>query len=83
MSCVGRETWAVTPEVDKRGRGNKSEAGKATESSGFSNRPLQQAREIVLHSIDRANDVIHGRKHFDEALRLVLTAAQTSKSRDA
>jgi hypothetical protein len=64
------------PESEKGGRGKKSDAVKAIETTGFSRSRLDQARTILRHSIDLAHSVRDGGRHFDEALAEVKDAEQ-------
>lgn len=48
-----RVAW-VYPEPDKRGRGNK---GKASETDGFSQTRLKQARTVLAYSRELALSV--------------------------
>lgn len=73
----------IYPDPDQRGRGKKSEAEKLRESRGFSRDLLEQARTILRHSADLAQDVLHARKHFDVALKEVRDAELRQKSHDA
>jgi hypothetical protein len=73
----------IYPETDKRGRGNKSDAVKCAESSGFSGRLLEQARTILRHSAELAEDVLHRGEHFDVALKKVQADTQNRRGHDA
>jgi hypothetical protein len=56
----GQRAMAVAfayPEPDKRGRGNK---GKCEDSAGFSQRRLEQARQVLGHSKELAKRVLDG-----------------------
>ena len=62
------------PEPEKGGRGKK---GKATETVGFSQQRLREARSVLAYSPDLADAVRDGTKKLDEAL------AEVKKARDA
>jgi hypothetical protein len=51
-----RLAW-LYPEAEKGGRGKKSEARKALETSGFSRQRLDQARAVLRHSRELARQV--------------------------
>lgn len=55
----------IYPEPDKPGRGNK---GKSEEASGFSQKRLQQARQVLAYSKAWAHEVLVDRMGLDEAL---------------
>jgi hypothetical protein len=57
----------IYPEPDKPGRGKK---GKAEESSGFSQKRLQQARIVLRHSPDLADRVLKGAATQSESVAL-------------
>ena len=56
------------PEAEKGGRGKKSAATKAAETSGFSERRVQQARTVLAFSRELAPAVRDGTKTLDAAL---------------
>jgi hypothetical protein len=66
------------PEPEKGGRGKK---GKAAESAGFSQRRLQEARQVLHFSQEIACDVRDGNRKLDEALASV-KAQQDEKASD-
>jgi hypothetical protein len=71
----------IYPEPEKGGRGKKSQALNCAESSGFSGRLLEQARTILRHSQELAQDVLHRGEHFDVALKQVRAdGRETQKS---
>lgn len=55
----------IYPEPDKPGRGHK---GKAEETSGFSQKRLAQARQVLAYSKAWAHEVLMDRMGLDEAL---------------
>lgn len=67
------------PEAEKGGRGKK---GKSEETSGFTQKRLSQARQILRHSIELAKTVLSGAKRFDEALNDVINAQKELGSAD-
>lgn len=63
----GQRAMAVAliyPEPDKRGRGNK---GKSSDSDGFSQTRLREARAVLRFSPELAQQVLNGVKSLDEA----------------
>lgn len=56
------------PASEKGGRGKKAEGTKAAETSGFTERRLQQARAVLHHSREMALAVVSGGTSLDEAL---------------
>ena len=61
----------IYPEAGKGGRGKKSDAAKAAETSGFSTRRVEQARALLRHSRALAEDVIANRTSLDKALAIM------------
>lgn len=49
----------IYPKAEKGGRGKKSSANLA-ETSGFSQRRLQQSRTVLKHAPDLAHSVLRG-----------------------
>lgn len=58
----------IYPEPDRPGRGNK---GKSEEGSGFSQKRLAQARQVLAHSKAWAREVLLDHMGLDEALEKV------------
>jgi hypothetical protein len=55
------------PEAEKGGRGKKSAAGKALETSGFSRQRLDQARAVPRHSRELAEAVRPLQRYFESS----------------
>ncbi|HYM25282.1 MAG TPA: hypothetical protein VEU08_18825 [Vicinamibacterales bacterium] len=71
----------IYPQPERGGRGRKAENSK--ETLGFSTMRLSQARSILHHSLTLAEDVKAGRKHFDEALKIVQQEREVSANSEA
>jgi hypothetical protein len=61
------------PEPEKGGRGKK---GKCEDSAGFSQRRLEQARQVLAHSKELAHRVLDGQLGLDAALKVVTEEQQ-------
>jgi len=73
----------IYPDPGERGRGKKSEAGKSSETAGFSQTRLKQARTVLRHSQDLAQNVVKGLISLDDALDVVEQAKQQANSKEA
>jgi hypothetical protein len=54
-------TAILFPDAEKGGRGKKSEARNSSETGGFSQTRLKQARSVLHHSRDLADEDIPAR----------------------
>lgn len=83
---IGQRAMALAliypEERSKGGRGNKSDATKAAENSGFSYRRLAQARVVVRHSRALADSVMANRISLDAALGEVAEDLRKAASTD-
>lgn len=59
----------IYPEPEKTAPGRRAAVTTLLESKSVSAALLSQARTILKHSADLAQDVLHARKHFDVAWR--------------
>jgi hypothetical protein len=76
----GQQAMAVAfayPDPDKPGRGKK---GKAEETSGFSQKRLQQARQVLHHSRELALAVLGDTIKLDSALAKISEEQKAMKS---
>ena len=76
----GQQAMAVAfayPEPDKPGRGKK---GKAEETSGFSQKRLQQARQVLHYSRELALAVLDDTIKLDSALEKISAEQKAMKS---
>jgi hypothetical protein len=72
----------IYPEPEKGGRSHTKQRVEET-STVFSSKLLQQARTILRHSAELAQDVLHRGEHFDVALKKVQAETQQRKGHDA
>jgi hypothetical protein len=81
----GQQAMALAmlyPEPEKGGRGKKSRALNSTVSVGFSATRLNQAREVLRHRRDLAEQVVRGTLMLDEALQEVHQQQGITRSRE-
>ncbi len=59
----------IYPELEKGGRGKKSEAMKLAGSGGFAVQRVNEARTVLQHAPDLADNVLAGSTSLDEAYK--------------
>lgn len=69
--------------VAERGRGKKDAAKKDEETSPFTYRRLQQARQVLAHSAALADEVLKGTTSLDAALKLANEEKQRAEGDEA
>jgi hypothetical protein len=73
----------IYPEPNTTGMADPVKFLNGVDNIGSMRVMLSQARAILRHSAELAQDVLHRRRYFDDALKQAKQAEQSSKSHDA